>query len=174
MVHSELPARRLRPLVESTITQVAPGIPLSEVSSLSERIEGTIAEQRLFAQTITMLTLLAVGLAGVGLYGLVGFAVAERTREFGIRIALGAQHQQVLNMVIHEGAFLAVFGVGLGLVGAVVLSRLIASRLYGVTPLEPFVYIMSISLLVLITLLASFVPARAATKVDPMVALRSE
>jgi len=174
LVRSAIPAGRLRPLVESTISALVPGIPVTESASLREKIDQSIAEERLFAKTITLLTIVAVGLAGIGLYALVGFAVAERTREFGIRVALGAQVEQILDLVVREGVLLATVGVTVGAVGAAFLSRLIASRLFGVTALEPYVYIGATALLVLVVLVASLVPARAATRVDPMIALRSE
>ena len=174
LVRSRLPTGTLRDAVVGAVTALAPAVPVSDVRSLEERIDSTIAEQRLLARVLTLLTILAVILSGVGLYGLVAFSVAERTKEFGIRIALGAQVREILDLVVRQGAWLAGIGVALGLFGAIGLSRLISSRLFGVTPLEPYIYLLATALLVLVALAASIIPARAATRVDPMVALRSE
>ncbi len=174
LVRSTLPILRLKQLIEDAVKDLAPAVPVSEGGYLRDRVESTLAEQRLFARTVSLLTALAMALAALGLYGLVAFSVAERTREFGIRIALGAELKAILDLVVRQAAGIMTGGVALGLIGAVVLSRLIASRLFGVTALEPFVYVLAITLLVLVALVASIIPARAATRVDPMVALRSD
>jgi len=174
LVRSRLSAGVLRDAVVGAVTALAPAVPVRAVHSLEEQIDGTIAEERLFARVLTLLTVLAVILAGVGLYGLVAFSVAERTKEFGIRIALGAQAREILDLVVRHGAVVTGLGVAFGLAGAVGLSRVIASRLFGVTPLEPYIYILATALLVLVALAASVIPAFAATKADPLAALRSE
>lgn len=154
--------------------EVAPSVPVFEVKRLRERIEATIAEERVLARLLTAFTLLAVALATVGLYAVVAFAVAERTREFGIRIALGARPEQILRAVVHRGALLGGAGLVAGVAGAVALSRLVAGELYGVQPLEPSIYLLAAALLFVLVLLASLLPARQATRVDPMTALRAE
>jgi len=159
--------------VQAAMAELAPSVPLL-AEEMTARVDRTLAQQRLFARVVGALTALAVVLAGVGLYGLVGFGVMERLREFGIRIALGAKAEEVLNLVVRQAAILTAIGGFVGIAGAIALSRLISSRLFGVTALEPAVYLGAVSVLVLIVLIASIIPARAATKVDPMIALRSE
>jgi ABC-type antimicrobial peptide transport system permease subunit len=110
----------------------------------------------------------------VGIYGVLSFLVSKRTREIGIRIALGAQHHDVLWLVLKEGAKFSVSGIGLGLVGALVVTRWLASELYGVGPMDPFTYGGVAIVMGAVTMLACYVPARRAMRVDPMVALRYE
>jgi predicted permease len=174
LVRSELPIAQLHRLVQDAIDDLASGVPVSDVVLLRDRVQRTLAEQRLLARTVTLLTGLAVILAALGLYGLVAFSVAERRQEFGVRMALGAGTTSISNLVVQQGSRIMVFGLTLGLVGAVVLTRTIANRLFGVVPLEPVVYLLASTLMVLVVLAACLIPARAATKVDPMVALRTE
>lgn len=174
LVRSSLPAAELNRTIRGVLRAVGPTLIPTTLTSLTEKLEDGIAEQRVFGKVLVALSLLAVLLAGVGLYGLVSFSVTERTREFGIRLALGAEAARLVRMVLRQGAVLAVVGVPLGLVGAWGLSRLIANRLFGVSPVEPFLYFGAALLLVGIALAACLMPAKAASRVDPMIALRSE
>jgi ABC-type antimicrobial peptide transport system permease subunit len=119
---------------------------------------------------------LAVLLASVGIYGVNAYRVGQRAHEFGVRMALGAQRRDVLRLVIAQGASTALWGVGLGLVGALALTRLMKtySLLYGVSPQDPLTYVAVAILLTLVALAACWIPARRATKVEPAVALRDE
>jgi ABC-type antimicrobial peptide transport system permease subunit len=116
----------------------------------------------------------ALLLGAVGIYGVIAFAVARRTREIGVRMALGAESGSVLRMVMREGGILALIGVGLGLVGAFAVSRLLDGLLYGVTPSDPLVFVTVPVLLTAVALIASLIPAMRAARVDPLVALRAE
>jgi ABC-type antimicrobial peptide transport system permease subunit len=173
LVRTERGATGVAAAIRGAVAALAPAMPVT-VATMTERVDRTLGEQRLFATVVSLLTILAVSLAAVGLYALIAFSVAERRKEFGLRIALGAQGREILNHVALQGAVLAGIGTVLGLAGAVALSRAVASRLFGITPLEPHVYLLATSFMALLAVVASLVPAWAATRVDPMVALRSE
>ena len=164
--------------VSAAVMDIASGIdgslPLYDEEGMSERVAKHVSEEALFAKTIGLLAILAVCLAAVGLYGLVAFGVAERTREFGIRLALGAEGGRIVRLVLRQSSVLAAFGVALGLGGAVVLTRFVESRLFGISALDPTVYVTAAALLGAVALFATYWPARTATRVDPVVALRHE
>jgi len=109
-----------------------------------------------------------------GIYGVLSFLVSQRSREIGIRLALGAQQRDVLRLVVGEGAIYSLAGIAIGLVGASAVTRLMSSELYGVSPTDPLVFGVMASLLFAVTLLACYVPARRAMRVDPLIALRAE
>jgi len=136
--------------------------------------------ERLFAKLLSLFGLLAQQLASIGLYGVMAYSVSQRTNEIGIRMALGANQRDVLKMVLRQGMALTLVGVVLGLVGAYVLTKYLESKmnlnnmLYGVKVSDPLTYGVIAVLLTLVALLACFIPARRATRVDPMAALRVE
>jgi putative ABC transport system permease protein len=123
---------------------------------------------------VAAFSILALVIASIGIYGVMNYLVIQRTREFGIRLAVGATKGDVLRLVLGRAAGLIVGGLCLGLLGSVVLARLITSLLYGVTPLDPATFAVVSLLLSAVALFASYIPARRATRVDPMVALRCE
>ena len=160
--------------VRRAIWSVDAELPLYRNSTLEAFHRETMAMPRVYSTLLGGFALTALLLAAIGIYGVMAYTVAQRTREIGVRIALGASARDVLKLVVGDGARLTLLGVGLGLLGAFGLTRLIASQLYAVSATDPQVFGGLAALLLAIALFACWLPARRAAKVDPMVALRSE
>jgi predicted permease len=164
----------LLPSVERETHFLDGNIPLIEPRTLTEHVEESLGRQRLMASLIAIFGLLALALAAVGLYGTISYAVSQRTRELGIRMALGAERRDVLRLVVRHGLKLTLIGLGIGIAGALALTRFLSTLLYGVRPTDPLTFVAVSLLLAVVALFACYIPARRATKVDPMVALRYE
>jgi putative ABC transport system permease protein len=149
-------------------------VPASDILTMEQRLAGSVSSRRFNLILLGLFAVLALALAGVGLYGVLAYAVTERTREIGIRMALGARRQGVLALVIRQGLTLAAVGVGVGLILSFAFSSLLRSSLFGVTTADPVTYVAIPLVLLLVALLSSYLPARRATRVDPMVALRNQ
>ncbi|HEX8354595.1 MAG TPA: ABC transporter permease [Pyrinomonadaceae bacterium] len=160
--------------VRAAVRELDARMPLYDVKTMEQHLTWAFWAQNMAASLAAAFGLLALALAAVGLYGVVAYTVARRTHEIGVRVALGAQARDVLRIVLGQGMALTLAGLGAGLVGAYVLARLLGSLLYGISPGDPATYILVALLLAAVALLACLVPARRATKVDPMVALRYE
>jgi predicted permease len=160
--------------VRRTIQDVDSTLPIVSVQTLRLQVRDRLDEERLVARLSALFGLLGLALAAVGLYGVVAYWVTQRTREIGIRIALGARRGNVLRLVLGRGLVLTLAGMGFGLVAALCLTRMIASSLYGVKATDPITFAAVSLIVILVALLACYVPARRATKVDPMAALRYE
>jgi putative ABC transport system permease protein len=151
-----------------------PDIPLYQVRALDELVAERSAQRRLAAQLISVFATVALVLAAVGIYGVMSYAVAQRTQEIGIRMALGAGEENIVQMVLRNGSLLALWGVGIGLLLAFLLARLISAMLFQTSTTDPPTFSIVPLLLLFVALLACYLPARRAARVDPMVALRYE
>jgi len=149
-------------------------LPLYNIATMDQLVTNSVAQQRLNLSLLVAFAGLALALAAVGVYGVMAYAVTQRTQEFGIRIALGASRGDVLKQVFLEGGRLAALGLALGLIAALALTRLMASLLFGVKPIDPVTLGVAAVLLAFVALAACYIPARRATLVDPLVALRYE
>ena len=159
--------------VRRELQQLDPHLPVS-TSTLVEKLSLPLLPARLAASILGGFGLLALALAAIGIYGVMSYAVAQRTHEIGVRMALGAQKADVLKLVIGQGLTLTLIGVGLGLAAALALTRLMKSLLFGVSATDPLTFVGIAGVLTFVTLLACYLPARRATEVDPLVALRHE
>jgi putative ABC transport system permease protein len=148
--------------------------PVSDMKSMDARIAESLGPQRFAASLLAVFAVLATVLSAIGLYGLVSYNVTQRRNEMGIRMALGASRADILRMVLRESARIAFFGAGAGMIAGLLLTRAIQGVLYGVSAYDPVSFAGSALALTMVALAASYVPARRATRVDPMVALRYE
>ena len=160
--------------LRQAVWSIDPAQPISNVSTLEQIVSDSIAQPRLNMLLMMLFGGLALLLSAVGIYGLLSYAVTQRTQEMGIRMALGANVTDVLKLVLKQGMLLAIAGEAIGLAGAFALTRLMSSLLFGVTPTDTSIFAGVVVVLTLVALIACYVPARRATKVDPLVALRYE
>jgi ABC-type antimicrobial peptide transport system permease subunit len=161
----------LAPLLRQALREVAPTAALYDFTTPRQQVEGSVSQERLLAGLTSFFGALTLLLASLGLYGLMAYAMGRRTREIGVRMALGARPADVLRMALAGGLRLVFAGAALGVAGALVLTRLTTSVLYGVTPSDPLTIAAATLLLGGVTLLACWLPARRAAHVDPTVAL---
>lgn len=168
------PASSVVPQVRQTIQQINQNLPIDDVVSLSDHVGRSLVQQKLVARLASFFGLLALLLACVGLYGVMSYGVARRTNEIGIRMALGAQNRSVLWLVLREALVLVVIGLVVGVLASLVLTKTAASLLYELKPNDPLTIALATSLLLAVALLAGYLPARRAVRVDPMMALRDE
>ncbi len=167
------PARMVGPS-RGVIHEIDSSLPVAEVRTMDEVLSSAQARPRFLTLLLTMFSGVALVLAAVGIYGVISYSVAQRTNEFGIRMAMGAGPRDVLRMVLGQGLLLGLSGVALGAAGALALTRLIRGLLFGISSFDPLTFVVMAALLTAVTLVACWVPARRATRVDPMVALRYE
>jgi len=164
----------LAPAIRTKLASVDSAVPLAQVRTMDELLDASLVQQRFRTWLISGFAALALLLSAIGLYALISYSVSQRTREIGVRVALGAQRSNVLGMVLREGLQLLMFGLLLGLVGAFSATRIMRSLLYSTSATDALSFVATSLTLVAVALLACYIPARRATKVDPMVALRYE
>jgi putative ABC transport system permease protein len=165
---------KLAAAIRGVVASVDSGQPVADLKTLEQYVAGSLGPQRLAASLLEIFSGLALFLAAIGLYGVISYSTARRTQEFGIRLALGAQRGQVWGMVIKQGLRLALAGGLAGAVGAAILAQLLRSQLYQVSAFDPTTFALTCVILLVVALAACYIPARRATKVDPIVALRYE
>jgi len=174
MVRSATDEKSLRASIQREIRAVDPDLPVYGIKSMEQLISESVSPRRLNMILLTTFAIVALVLAALGIYGVMAYSVSQRTHEIGIRMALGAQRGDVLKMIVGQGLILTLTGIGIGLAASFGLTRLMASLLYGVTATDPLTFIVVALVLGTVALMASFIPARRATRVDPMEALRYE
>jgi ABC-type antimicrobial peptide transport system permease subunit len=173
-VRTEIPPADLVPRLTGEVQTLDPSLPLLHIKTLDDYVSDSVGGTRFEAVLLGIFGGLAFLLTAVGLYGVISYTVARRTREMGIRLALGANRKAITKMIVRNGTQLACTGVVIGLAAAFLLTRLVASLLYGVGPTDPLTFVCAPIALITIAILASYIPARRAANVDPMVTLRQE
>jgi putative ABC transport system permease protein len=164
----------LIPAVRHAVAEIDPNKPAADLRTVEEYLDRRVQYLRLYILLLGIFGAIAAVLAAIGIYGVMAYSVAERTREIGIRMALGAGAREVLKLVVRQALILIAIGLGLGLAGSFVLTRVIQTALYGVTPTDPATFTGVSLLLILVALLACLIPTRRAVRVDPTVALHYE
>jgi putative ABC transport system permease protein len=162
------------PPIRNQVLSIDKDQPVSDIMTMDQRLAKSVASSRLVMLLLGGFSILALGLAAVGIYGVMSYLVTQRTQEIGVRMALGAQKRDVLKLVVGKGMVLAIVGLAIGLVASLALTRLMRSLLFEVTPTDWLTFVITSVVLLTVALLACYIPARRATKVDPLVALRYE
>ncbi|MHB8654551.1 MAG: ABC transporter permease [Terriglobia bacterium] len=174
MVKSAMEPESIGSAIRKAVRSVDQNQPISDLKTMDERIAASLGPRRFAVRLLGIFAGIALLMAGIGLYGVVSYAVAQRTHEIGIRMALGAEGKQVLVLVLGYSLRLAGGGILIGAVAAALLARVLSSQLFAVGSFDPATFLLAAGVLFLVAMLASYIPARRATKVDPMVALRYE
>jgi putative ABC transport system permease protein len=160
--------------VRKEVQAMDPEQPIAAVKTMKDWVDSSVAAPRYRTTLLALFAALAMVLAATGIYGVMSYSVAQRTHEIGVRMALGARRFDVMKLVVWQGMLLTLIGVVLGLAGALAFTRVMSSLLFGVTTKDPITFAVVAALLIAVAFIACFVPARRATKVDPLVALRYE
>jgi putative ABC transport system permease protein len=164
----------LVPAVRNELRQMDPELPMAAISTMDQLLADSISRSRFTMLLLGIFACIALVLASVGIYGVIAYSVTQRTQEFGIRMALGANRRDVFRLVLGQGTRLALLGIGIGIIAALVVTRLMAKLLYGISATDPLTFAAVALLLALVALAACYIPARRATRVDPIIALRYE
>lgn len=173
VAHSKDPTLLITPL-RNLVREIDRDVPVYSAMTMNDRVGSSVGAQRFYASLIAIFAAVALALAGVGLYGVIAYAVSQRTHELGVRVALGATTNRISRMVINEGLALTATGVAIGIVGALLLGRVVSSLLFGVSARDPITLAGVAATLAVIALFASWLPARRAARVDPLIAIRGD
>jgi ABC-type antimicrobial peptide transport system permease subunit len=174
LVRTGVPVPAVVAAFRRALRDIDPAIPLVETETMADVVRTDMSQQRASMMMLSAFALVALVLAGVGLYGVISYSVAQRTQELGIRAALGALPRDLMRLVVGQTATFAAAGIVLGLAGAVAARRLIASQLFGVSPSDPATLAGAAAVLAAVALAASMIPTRRAARADPLDALRAE
>ncbi|HET6890397.1 MAG TPA: FtsX-like permease family protein, partial [Pyrinomonadaceae bacterium] len=173
-VQTSIPPQTLTSAITQQVLALDPDQPVASVRTMDELLSRTLSEARFSLLLFALFAALALGLAAIGIYGVMATAVTQRTHEIGLRVALGAQKRDVFRLIIGQGMVMVLIGVAVGLASAIGLTRLMSTLLFGVSPTDPVTLAVITLLLATVALMACYIPARRATRVDPLVALRYE
>jgi putative ABC transport system permease protein len=174
VVRSSLSASSVAAGIRQAVQSIDKNLPVTDVESFPDALGASVAQERFRTLLLSSFSGIALLLAGVGIFGVISYSASQRTHEIGIRMALGAQQRDVLRLILEQGVKLALLGLGAGAVAALLLTRLMASLLYGVSATDPLTFSAVAIVLLGVALTACYIPARRAMRVDPMVALRRE
>jgi putative ABC transport system permease protein len=174
LIRTEGDPESLASAARGVVRDVDPGLAIFGIEPLQNTVARSVAQQRFTMLLVGAFAAVALVLAAIGIHGVLSYTVAQRTRELGIRLALGAQPGRLVRLVVGQGLRLCGAGLALGLAGALLVTRLLETLLYGVTPLDPGTFFGVPAILLLVALAASYLPARRAARVDPILALRAE
>jgi putative ABC transport system permease protein len=174
LVQTAMDPASLAPAIRGAVSAIDPGVPVSEVQSLTQVRSASISTERFRTLVLATFALLALALAAIGVYGVISYGVVQRSREIGIRMALGARRPEILRLVVGEGMLTVAIGIGIGVLAAAGLSRFLESLLYSVRPGDPATFVVISILIATVALAACILPARRAMRVDPAGTLRSE
>jgi predicted permease len=174
LIRSNSDPAQLAAAIRDRVHAVDPTMAIYNIQTMEQAVSESVAQPRFYTMLLSGFAGLALLLAALGIYGVVSYSVSQRTRELGIRIALGATEERVIRLVIGQGMTLTVAGVGIGLIGAYWLVHLLATLLYGVTPTDSATFVGVSLVLLAVAWLASYLPARRASRVDPVIAMRTE
>jgi len=173
-VRGHLDPSRIPDQARELVQSINPELPVFGAMTLPGVVSGSLSQRRFSMEMVLLFALTALLLAGLGIYGTISYLVSERTHEIGIRLALGANRRKIMRMILRQGLDLAIAGAALGLIGAFIVARLMSGLLYGVAPYDPLTFVGVTLVLTAVALAACYIPARRATKVDPMIALRED
>lgn len=174
VVRTPMEPAAIVPAIRAQLESIDKDIPLARVQTMDQLIADSVVEQKFRTWLVGAFAGLALLLAAIGIYAVISYSVAQRTREIGVRIALGANSASVLKMVLGQGMKLAAIGLGIGILVALAVTRVMRSLLYSTSTTDPLSFLVTTAVLLGVVVLACYIPARRATKVDPIVALRYE
>jgi putative ABC transport system permease protein len=164
----------LMPVIRQKVRELDADLAIANVRTMDQWLSNSAAQPRLSSLLLTVFAAIAVVIAAVGVYGVLAYSVGQRTREIGLRMAIGATPRSVFSLIVIEGMIIALIGVGIGAAAGLALGRAFSSLVYGITVDDPVTFITVVTVLLLVALAACAIPARRASRVDPMVALRNE